>query len=93
MTQNTGSDLSIAEDNSVGVVFLCDGESVSCSLRIHNHLEQPIKLSRAEAVEIGRRILETGSFEGLFEDVPLQLSTNQVKNFGTRLMQYGESGR
>jgi hypothetical protein len=91
-TVSTGSDLSLADDGTVHVSFNCDGEFVTFQfLRGARYLGEPQRLSRADAIEEGKLVAETGISKHLPDGIIL--SINEVKNFGLRLRMYGEDGK
>jgi hypothetical protein len=87
---NTGSDLSLTEDNSVRVVFSCDGQFVTFQFILdEKYVGEPLHLSRRDAVKIGKQVAETG----IYEQFPIRyVSLNDVRTFGLRLRTYGENG-
>ena len=89
MIQQTGSDVSLTDDDGIAVVFTCDGEFVRFFFRVREQqVGKVIVLSRAKAVEVGKEVSETG----IYDDLPVSLATQNVKRFGDRLRQYGENG-
>jgi hypothetical protein len=90
MTQKTGSDLSLGNPpTSIHVGFACDGESVTATFYDkEQQLGESKTFSRAEAIERGKLAEESG----LYEYLPVTLSSDYVKEFGIRLRRYGEKG-
>jgi hypothetical protein len=86
----TGSDFSITNNGSVSAVFNCDGQSVSIVFYANgNQVGCPVVFARSEAVEVGKRVADTG----IYEDFPVSgVLLADLKNFGVRLRQYGETG-
>ena len=71
-------------------VFRCEGDVVQVTFKLNDQqVGDPVVFTRTEAVEVGRQIAKDGC-HALF---PISgISTNDVKNFGTRLMLYGLNG-
>lgn len=88
---NTGSDLTLGEGSSVRAVFQCDGHFVTFQFYLgENEVGEPQRLSRADAVQIGKQVAKTG----IYEHFPISgVSVNDVMGFGLRLKQYGEDGK
>ena len=86
----TGSDLSITENGSVRAHFQCDGCVVSVDFYYDEEAVGTHDVyTLAEAVEVGRRVAESG----IYENFPVSgISLEDLKGFGTRLRQYGENG-
>ena len=85
----SGSDVRL--DESVRVVFCCDGVNVTA--RFYNG-EQRVGRSKVftseEAVAVGKRMAETG----IYEEFPIgYVGIDRLRFFGMKLKEYGESCR
>lgn len=90
MTSRTSSQFFITENGSVAAVFTCDGQIVSFYFLVgQEQVGRRIELSRTQAVQVGKRVAETG----MYEDFPVSgICLSDIKSFGIRLWQYGENG-
>jgi hypothetical protein len=91
---HTGSDVTISDDPDIRVVFSCDGEFVAFQFVAGDrHIDEQRRVSRADAMEIGKRVAETGEYEQLPKELEVLLTPEQVSLFGVRLFTYGKDGK
>lgn len=71
-------------------VFVCDGSVVEVTFVMNGEQAgERFSFTRAEAVDLGQRIMETGTWhEFPISGVPLEA----LANFGQRLRDYGQNG-
>jgi hypothetical protein len=84
----TNSDFRMSD--AVRAVFSCDGESVTVQIMYENKaVGSPMTCAREEAVALGNRIIESGSWG----DFPVDgIPVDALKGFAHRLRQYGLHG-
>jgi hypothetical protein len=83
---NTGSDIEL--NSNLRVLFSCDGRFVTFRFVVGaEEPGDPQRLSRAEAVKIGKQVAETGIYDSI------SASPHVVKSFGRHLWRYGEEGK
>lgn len=83
-----GTDLSLSNDSSLRVVFCYDELNVMAAYyNGTKRIGRPRILSHAQAVEIGKRVADTGTYEAC----PFEVSDSAIRSIGTHLKEYGQT--